>query len=175
MRASEAFRLDLPRASSTQERAAHLKRLREELLEAFDDSLLERFCEDLDARADTRARVELPFDATPQQRPASPGALVRLLTPRPLKLEADGGVVEFEALKMRWRFADAALTVLRPLEERRECTVGELCEAARERLDEGTVRAFVRELARHGLVAVVEGKEGDEGIEEPEGSEGIKG
>jgi hypothetical protein len=175
MRASEAFRLDLPRASSTQERAAHLKRLREELLEAFDDSLLERFYEDLDARADARARVELPFDATPEQRPASNGAVVRLLAPRPLRLEAAGGVVEFEALKRRWRFAEAALAVLRSLEERRECTVAELCDAARARLDEGTVRAFVRELARHGLVAVVEGREGNEGIEESEGGEGIKG
>jgi hypothetical protein len=178
MRASEAFRLDLPRASSTRERAAHLKRLREELFEAFDDSLLERFYEDLDARADARARVELPFDATPEQRPASNGAVVRLLAPRPLKLEATDGVVELEALKRRWRFADAALAVLRPLEERRECTVAELCDAARARLDEGTVRAFVRELARHGLVAVIEGLEATEGIEgneRAEGSEGIEG
>jgi hypothetical protein len=167
MRASEAFRLDLPRAASTRERAAHLKRLREELTRAFDDSLLERFYEDLDARADSRARVELPFDATPRQRPASPGARVRLLTPRPLKLEAAGGVVEFEALKRRWRFAEDALLVLRTLEERRECSVAELCDAARGRLDEKTVRAFVRESAQQGLVAVIEEVEGgevDEGV-----------
>jgi hypothetical protein len=155
-----------------------LKRLREELTEAFDDSTLERFYEDMDARADSRARVELPFDATPQQRPASLGALVRLLAPRPLKLEASGGVVEFEALKRRWRFAEDALVVLRPLEERRECGVAELCEAARPRLDEKTVRAFVRELAREGLVAVTEGVEGTEVVEGPEGfesGEGVKG
>lgn len=181
MRASEAFRRDLPRAASQQERAAHLKRLREELTEAFDDTLLERFYEEMDARADARARVELPFDAIPQQRPASLGAIVRLLAPRPLKLEASGGVVEFEALKMRWRFAEDALVVLRTLEERRECTVAELCESARLRLDERTVRAFVRELAREGLVAVTEGVErtevveGTEELEGGEGNEGVKG
>ena len=129
----------------------------------------------MDARADARARVELPFDATPRQEPASLGAIVRLLAPRPLKLEAAGGVLEFEALKRRWRFAEDALLVLRPLEERRECRVKELCEAARARLDEGTVRAFVRELARHGLVAVSEEIEATEGIEGVKGSEGIKG
>jgi ribosomal protein L16 Arg81 hydroxylase len=172
MRASEAFRRDLPRASSTQERAAHLKRLREELTEAFDDSLLERFYEEMDARADSRARVELPFDATPQQQPASLGAVVSLLAPRPLKLEASGGVVEFESLKMRWRFAEDALLVLRPLEERRVCTVAELCEAARPRLNEKTVRAFVRELAQQGLVAVTEVIEENE---EFESGEGVKG
>ena len=178
MRASEAFRLDLPRASSRQERAAHLKRLREELLKAFDDALLERFYEEMDARADSRARVELPFDATPAQRPASHGARVRLLAPRPLKLEATNGVVEFDSMKRRWRFAEDALLVLRPLEERRACTVAELCEAARSRLDERTVRVFVRELARQGLVTLIEATEEievSEGLEGAEGVEGIKG
>jgi hypothetical protein len=175
MRASEAFRRDLPRASSTQERVAHLKRLREELLETFDDSTLERFYEEMDSRADSRARVELPFDATPRQQPASLDAIVRLLAPRPLKLEASGGVVEFESMKRRWRFAEDALLVLRPLEERRECTVAELCESARAKLDDRAVRAFVRELAQHGLVSVTEGVEGIEENERAEGDESIKG
>jgi hypothetical protein len=184
MRASEAFRRDLPRMSSAGERAAHLKRLREELFEAFDDALLESFYADTDARADSRARVELPFDATPRQEPASARARVRLLAPRPLKLEASGGVVEFDSMKRRWRFAEDALLVLRPLEERRECAVAELCEAASAKLDERTVRAFLRELARQGLVALIEGIEGIEGGEEfegierseqGEGGEGIKG
>jgi hypothetical protein len=135
----------------------------------------------MDSRADSRARVELPFDATPRQAHASRRARVRLLAPRPLKLEAAGGVVEFDSMKRRWRFAEDALLVLRPLEERRECTVAELCEAARAKLDERTVRAFVRELARQGLVALVEEVEGGEefegvgGSEQAEGSEGIKG
>jgi len=165
MRASETFRRDLPRASSPSARAAHLKRLREELLEAFDDTLLERFYEEMDARADSRPRVELPFDATPRQGLASPNATVRMLAPRPLKLEARGGVVEFDSMKRRWRFAEDALAVLRPLEERRECKVSELCESARGLLDEATVRAFVRELAREGLAAVVEGVEESEEVE----------
>ena len=164
LRASEAFRRDLPRMSSTRERAAHLNRLREEMLEAFNDGLLERFYDEMDARADSRARVELPFDATPRQMPASLNARVRLLAPRPLKLEASCGVVEFDSLKRHWRFAEDALLVLRPLEERRECVVAELCEAARDTLDERTVRAFVRELAREGLVALIEVEEGDEGF-----------
>src|SRR5215217_3468756 len=65
MRASESFRRDLPRLSSAEGRAAHAARLREELLEAWDDALVERFFEDLDARAPSRARVELPWAATP--------------------------------------------------------------------------------------------------------------
>lgn len=160
MRASETFRRDLPRLSSPGERAAHSARLREELLAAWDDSLLERFYEDLDARAEPRARVELPWDATPDAAPPAPGAVVHLLAPRPLKLEAAGGVVEFDCMRRRWRFAEGALPVLRALEERRACTVAELCESARPQLAAETVRAFVTELARQGLVAVADEEAG---------------
>ena len=87
-------------------------------------------------------------------------------------MEAASGVVEFDALKRRWRFAEDALLVLRPLEERRECTVAELCESARAKLDERTVRAFVRELAQQGLAALIEDDEGSGRVENIAGGEG---
>lgn len=159
MRASETFRRDLPRLSSNVERAAHVARMREELLAEFDALALERFYEEADAHADPRATPSLPWGATPQIIPQSNQALVRLVAPRPLKFEFDGasGAVEFSALKRRWRFANDALLVLRPLEERRVCTIAELCESARGVLEEQTVRTFIRELSLHGLVSVSEG------------------
>jgi ribosomal protein L16 Arg81 hydroxylase len=160
MRASEAFRRDLPRLSSPSERAARAALLREELLAEFDDAALGRFFADLDARAEPRARLNLPWDATPQMLPDSKRAVVRLSAPRPLEFRIEGDTVEFDALKRRWRFAAAALAVLSPLAERRACTVAELCEGARGRLDERTVRALLAELAAHGLVAVAEAGEG---------------
>jgi hypothetical protein len=156
MRASETFRRDLPRFTSRAGRDAHAARLREELLAAWDDSTLERFYEEMDARAEPRARVELPWGAIPDAAPPAPGAVVRLLAPRPLRLEPSGGVIEFDSMRRRWRFAEAALPVLRVLEERRVCTVAELCEAAGARLPAETVGAFVSELALHGLVAVAD-------------------
>jgi ribosomal protein L16 Arg81 hydroxylase len=160
VRASETFRRDLPRLSSNAERAAHAARLRAELLAEFDDAVLGRFFADLDARADARARLNLPWDATPQTLAEGPRAVVRLAAPRPFEFKIDGGVVEFDALKKHWRFNAAALAVLGPLAERRACTLAELCEEARGRLDERTVRALVRELSAHGLVTVGEGGEG---------------
>ena len=152
MRACEAFRRDLPRLAPAHERAAHVARLREELLAAWDDSALERFYEELDARAEPRARVELPWVATPDAAPPEASTIVRLLSPRPLKLGAAGGVVEFDSLGQRWRFAEDALPVLRALDVLRACTVAELCEAARGRVDAQTVRAFLAELAHRGFV-----------------------
>lgn len=154
MRASETYRRDLPRFAPARERAAHVARMRQELLAEFDETVLERFYEEIDSQAEPRARVSLPFEAMPQRPSPSLQSVVRLLAPRPLKLEAEGGVVEFVCMKRRWRFAEDALVVLRPLEERRACTVAELCDEARGRLDKATVRAFVAELSRHGLVTV---------------------
>jgi hypothetical protein len=74
--------------------------------------------------------------------------------------EEAGGAVEFDALKKRWRFAADALAVLRPLAERRVCSVAELCEGARGKLDERMVRAFICELLTHGLVTLGDGDEG---------------
>jgi hypothetical protein len=156
LRASETFRQDLPRFASPAERAAHMWRLREELLAAWDEQLLERYSDELDAMAEPRAHVSLPWGATTEAVPPDEHARVRLLAPRPLDLKVEDGVVEFCCHKKRWRFASGALGVLSRLADGRAYSIAELCEAAQEaRLDEQTVRAFLGELLRHGLVAVV--------------------
>jgi hypothetical protein len=153
---AEIFRRDLPRFASIEERAAHMKRLREELLTAWNDELLENYFADLDQRAEPRARLSLPWSATAEILPPASDTLVRLSAPRPLNFELAGEVVEFSSLKKRWRFAASAMPVLLLLEERRVCTISELCEAAAERVDEQTVRTFLGELLLHGLITVAE-------------------
>ncbi|HYP00028.1 MAG TPA: cupin domain-containing protein, partial [Pyrinomonadaceae bacterium] len=158
LRASEAFRQDLPRFVSPSERAAHLARLGEELFAAWDDDPLGRFFAELDAQAEPRPHPGLPWTATAETLPPESDARVRLVAPRPLDLRVEDGVVEFLCHKKRWRFAADAMLVLSRLADdggARSRSVAELCEAARERLDEQTVRAFLGELLRHGLVAVV--------------------
>ncbi|HYH84481.1 MAG TPA: cupin domain-containing protein [Pyrinomonadaceae bacterium] len=157
MRASEAFRRDLPRMASSSELSAHVARMREELLAEMGDALLERFYDDMDAQAEPRARPSLPWGATTELMPSDGRAVVRLVAPRPLKFEEADDAVEFSALKRRWRFKKEALLILRPLAERRACTIAELCAGARGALDAETVRALVRELLLHGFVSVSEG------------------
>ncbi|HEX8747659.1 MAG TPA: cupin domain-containing protein, partial [Pyrinomonadaceae bacterium] len=152
----EVFRQDLPRLASHEERLAHCDRLRLELLSAWSDDLLERFLDEYDAAASARPYLSLPWSATTAALPDDREARVRFLAPRPLKLKAENGVVEFSCLNKRWRFIEDAALVLRPLMERRTARVRELCEAALPRLDEQRVRAFLAELVREGLVAVVE-------------------
>lgn len=156
MRAREVFRKDLARFASREELGAHVSRLREELLSGWDAGLLERFFDDFDASAEPRAHAGLPWSATSDVLPPTRHALVRLIAPRPLRLKIEDGVVGFSALRKRWRLAEESLIVLRPLEERRTCSVAELYEAARGKLDEQVVRAFLRELILHGLVVIVD-------------------
>jgi hypothetical protein len=156
MRASEIFRTDLPRFSSSAERARHLEQLRRELLTELDRDVLSRYVAELDGAAEARPRLGLPWVVTPSGLPPSPQVRVRLIAPRPLDLQVVDGIVEFSCLKKRWRFAPESLVVLQPLAERRICSVAELCEAAAGRLEESTVRAFLCELIMNGLIAVVE-------------------
>ncbi|HYE14448.1 MAG TPA: cupin domain-containing protein, partial [Pyrinomonadaceae bacterium] len=154
MKASEAFRADLPRFASQEERRAHSARLREEFLAEWDAEALERFFAEADAKAEPRARLSLPWSATTEALPRDGGAVVRWAPPRPVEFKVEGGVVEFECVGRRWRFSEDALAVLKPLSERRVCTVAELCEGAQKRLAERTVRALLRDLLLNGLVAV---------------------
>jgi hypothetical protein len=158
LRASKHFRMDLPRFASKGEREAHMERLRTALMEECSaPRLLERFFEDQDINASARPALSLPWSVTPEVLSPARDTLVRLTAPRPLELKAsagEDGQLEFSCLGKRWRFAAKALLVLRPLNERRVCTVKELCEAAEGRLDERTVRTFLGELILHGLLAI---------------------
>jgi hypothetical protein len=163
LRSSENFRMDLPRFSCTQEeQAAHVNRLRHDLLAELDNGdLIERYFSDHDGAAEARAHFSLPWSATPEVLPDSNSARVRLTAPRPLDLkisveqEGEGrGVIEFACLGKRWRFAEDAIVLLAPLADGRALSIEELYEAARDSLDERTVRAFLCELMRHGLLAL---------------------
>jgi hypothetical protein len=155
MRASEFFRSDLPRFGSKTERARHLEEMRRQLLAEWDRDVLARYFTDLDEAAESRLRPGLPWAVTPQGLPSSTQAMVYLTAPRPLDLQVADNVIEFSCNKKHWRFSADALFILRPLAERRVCSVAELCEAAGQ-LGEQTVRAFLLELLLHGLIAIVE-------------------
>lgn len=155
LRASESFRKDLPRFESLETRITHMANLRQELLENWDADLLTEYFSELDAIVEPRANFNLPWTAMPDSLPPAGDTLFRLNTPRPLDLEIREGHVEFACNKKRWKFAVGALLVLRPLIERRVCSISELCDNAKDELDEQTVRTFLRELLVHGLVVIV--------------------
>ncbi|MDQ3907930.1 MAG: cupin domain-containing protein [Acidobacteriota bacterium] len=156
LRASEAFRRDLPRDAPAEEQAAHVRRLRDEFVARFDAGALSNFLREHDENAEPRPHLSLPLGAAQKLPRPAPEAVVRMTAPRPVRLDVRGDELSFVCNRKRWRFDARALAVLRHLEGRRVCAVAELCEAARGVLDERTVRALVGELILHGLVAIVD-------------------
>ena len=152
MRSRESFRMDLPRFATPETIQAHLMQMRSELLAEWDDDILNRYFADLDASAIARSRLSLPVSASLP----SGNMLVRLLAPRPLDLKIEAGVVCFTSQRKDWRLAVEALPLLRHLDKHRVCSVSELCEVAKNEIDERRVRMFLKELLMNGLVAIVE-------------------
>lgn len=155
LRSSEVFRKDLPRFESPEACVAHMEDLRREFLENWDAELLNEYFNELDAMAEPRASFSLPWSATPEAIPTDGKTRVRLNVPRNLDMKVRDGALELSFNKKRWRFALESLLVLRPLNERRVCSISELCDEAKAELDEKTVRTFLRELLVHGLVVIV--------------------
>ncbi|HKC64029.1 MAG TPA: cupin domain-containing protein [Pyrinomonadaceae bacterium] len=154
MKASAAFRKDLPRFSSDEESQAHIEQLKEALLSEWDESLLKRYLDDTDALALPRPHTNLPLSVTNESLSSS--TLIRLAAPRPINFAVKEGVLEFNCNKKRWRFAAETLPIFRRLENRNICSVSELCEAAEGSIDEERVRALLNELLFHGLLSIVD-------------------
>lgn len=155
MRSREMFRMDLPRFATRQTVEAHLMQLRGELLAEWDDDILNRYFADLDASAISRPRLSLACAPIAGSLP-SRDMLVSLLAPRPLDLKVESGVVRFSSQRKDWRLAIEALPILRHLDKHRVCSVSELCEVAKNEVDERRVQIFLKELVMNGLVAIVE-------------------
>jgi ribosomal protein L16 Arg81 hydroxylase len=158
MTKSAHFRQDLPRFSSDSDQRAHMNQLREALLTVWDDSLLTRYLNDYDAMAEPRPRLDLPWSVASESLIPAKDTLVRLTAPRPINYTVEDGALKFSCNKKEWQVAAETLAVFRRLEERRVCSVAELCEAVAGRIDENTLRAFLGEMIFHGLVALVESR-----------------
>lgn len=162
MRAHEVMRADLPRFACADGRSHHMQNWFDALVKECGDDVLDRYLGEHDALATSRANFSLPWSATSESLPPSTETRVRLTAPRRINFNIADGVLEFYSLKKRWRFAEDALAVLNPLNERRECSIGELCDEAQGRVDESTVRKLLGELLAHGLLAVIENESENE-------------
>jgi hypothetical protein len=156
MSKSAAFRQDLPRFSPVSEQQAHMNQLRTELLEKWDEHLLQRYLDNYDAVAEPRPNVDLPWSVMDKSLIPSHAALVRLTAPRPINFILKDGVLNFSCNKKLWRVASETLAIFRRLEDKRICSVAELCASVEDKIDARSVRAFLGEMIFHNLIAVVE-------------------
>ena len=137
--ASEICRQDLPRFSSPTAQRHHAQLLRDELVRAWTPEVFGQYFDDMDAAANARPQLSLPWSPSKNGLPLEcDEAVLRLLSPRPIHFKLENGIIEFSVLKKRWRFAGAAMPLLQAFEDRRTCTAADLYALL------------------HGLIAIVE-------------------
>jgi ribosomal protein L16 Arg81 hydroxylase len=150
------FQQNLRRSATAEERREQARRLRDELLAAWDDEALDRFFLMQDALATPQPRFSFPWSANPAALPPTDEAQVRCTAPRAVTLRpaAGGERVELWANGEKWLFARAAEPVLQPLLDGQPHSIAALCARAADTLDREQVREFLGELLRSGLLAV---------------------
>jgi hypothetical protein len=153
---SAAFRADLPRFSTVSDQQAHMNQLKAELLARWDEHLLKSYLDNYDALAEPRPLVDLPRSVMDKRLIPADRALVRLTAPRPINFIMEDGVLKFSCNKKLWRVASETLAIFRRLEDKRTCSVRELCECVEDKIDAQSVRTFIGEMVFHNLMAVVE-------------------
>jgi ribosomal protein L16 Arg81 hydroxylase len=153
LKVSEDVRRDLPQFAGPEEQGALLDRLRDLLIQEWRPGLMDEYLMELDAKSRPRTHMNLPWGATPDVLPPEGEPFqVRWSSARLPHLERVNEEVHVTAQGRRWRFASAATPLLEGLVSGQPLSVRDLSNDA---LDPQTVRAFLRELASNGLIAVV--------------------
>jgi hypothetical protein len=157
LRASETFRRDLPRFAGADDREGQLNELRNELLSRWTPELLDDYLAEYDAMAQPRTRPGLPFTAMPAALPGGAEARLKFSPPRAVRLidEPDAGAFTFKANGRSWRFAAAAKPVIEILSDGQTYSLAELEARVAGQLDRATVREFIAELVKEGLIVLL--------------------
>ncbi|HET8546568.1 MAG TPA: cupin domain-containing protein [Bryobacteraceae bacterium] len=159
LRESEEVRRDLPRFAPPEQQAVYSERLRTLLANAWSPDLMRQFLDELDARAQPRARIGLPWTATLAVLPVDATAYrVRWSGARPLSIQRDdaAGEITVDANGRRWRFAAAAEPILKLLASGHPCSKTEVY-AVCHGIPAATVDAFLKELVVNGLAVLLPG------------------
>jgi hypothetical protein len=152
LRTSEDVRRDLPIFGGIEEQSALLNRLRDLFVSEWTPDILQRYLEEGDAKAQPRARLNLPWAPMPSILPSNGDLRVRWSAARKPLLEQVAGEIHLRARGRNWRFAAAAKPILDRLATGETCSADELLAAP---LDASTVKVFLKELVSNGLIVVV--------------------
>jgi hypothetical protein len=156
LRSHASLRQDLPRFSLPAEQTDWMCRIGEILREAWRPELLHEYFDYLDAMAESRPEVGLPWTAMSGRLPAADSeCYLTWNVARAVQIEPRrAGLIEFCANRKRYKFEGEAAPILRYLQESGTCSLEQLCSINGSKLSRDTVRAFVRELLFEGLVSV---------------------
>lgn len=153
LRREEAFRADLPRFGTAEQKQDFADSLRELLVkELTSGGVVDRFADNLDATERLRFQPSLPHVV---EVPPEPELLAHLVATRHAISAGEGGTVVMTAGGESWTFAEAARPILERLADRRPYRLGDLIQGTGVSLHQ--VAALLTELVK-GQVAAVGGR-----------------
>jgi ribosomal protein L16 Arg81 hydroxylase len=149
----DEMRMNVPRLLGEAARAQHAARVRELLLQAWDDGALEQFLAEWDSNLPVRPGIRLPLAPAASRQPIAMETRIRLAANRELVLvSSPQGAVFFHANGVRWECAAElapALALLRDGESRSFAQLGETLPGPAER---ARLAGFLTALAMGGAV-----------------------
>ncbi len=144
-----AFRQDLPRFATAEERSAHHRQLVERLAERAATENIDVFLADRDARVPHRQLIGLPW---PVQSGELPSSATVEFTPLLPTITSSGETLTLTTGGRKFTFAVTIKPVLETLISRRQLSIGELARASNLPLDQ--YRAVLGALAQQHLVLI---------------------
>src|SRR5579862_1140076 len=126
MKSSETARMAIPIMASPRERAEWLERLRADLVAAWDETTLDRYLAEVDAKATPRPRLFLPSEADPAQNALRRTTLLELAVPRPLQFFVQDGKTVCHANGFKWPLEKDVAEKLRGFNDRRPHAINDL-------------------------------------------------
>jgi ribosomal protein L16 Arg81 hydroxylase len=129
MKTSDAARMELPVVSPPLEQKEWLERVRADLLAIWDETLIDQYVADVDAKEIPRPHINLPGDADPQRNRLKKTTLLELAGPRDLQFSTQNGTVSCHANGMSWHMDPDVAEKIREFNDRKPHTIRELAPA----------------------------------------------
>jgi ribosomal protein L16 Arg81 hydroxylase len=149
------MRIDLAASAGASARGAVLEGVAGAVSEAIrQPGLFERFMKLQRGMASPRPVLGLPWTATAQILPDSGATLLHRASLRPIEIENAGEAINIDFNGKTLTFAAAARPLFEDIARRREFTIDEFCAHFSAQYEAETLRAFLADLVRHGLITV---------------------
>lgn len=147
------MRMDLAAAGDASAREQIMSGVVQAVAEAIGQpGLFERFMKFQRGMASSRPTLGLPWTATPGVIPDSDDALVRVSTIRGFEFENSGETIQVTFNGKVLTFAAAAQPLFDYIAGHREVSIGEFCAHFSNQYERETLREFLTDLIRHGLL-----------------------
>jgi hypothetical protein len=118
--------MEVPVVATSGERAAWLEQVRTDLINGWDETLLDQYLAEMDAKVKPRASISLPADAESHQRRLRKGTMLELATSRSLKFSIDRGSASCQVNGMTWQMDIDVAERLRMFNDRKPHSINAL-------------------------------------------------